>query len=111
MSELEIICTVSRPVYDYSDRKYMNLHLDKPTVKKVNKIQFIPVQINPLVDDVLKVKLPFRYKKFEFKIIGDKTIYELLTGDTIIARIKYCGVWNLETFTGHAWKVISIKHQ
>ena len=108
MAELEFECGVARPLYEYSDKKYINLQLDETVTQKVNKIQYVPVQVNPLIDGVLKVKLPFRYRKFEFKMIGDKTIYELGHDDAITVRIKYCGVWNVEGVSGHAWKVISI---
>ena len=110
MSELEFECTLARPLYEYNDKKYINLQLDDTVTEKINKIQYVSVQINPLVDNTLKVKLPFRYKKFEFRMIGAKTIYELNYDDPITVRIKYCGVWKLDGFSGHAWKVISIEY-
>ena len=109
MVELEFECTLARPIYDYNNKKYINLQLDETLIEKVNKIQCVPVHINPLIGGILKVKLPFRYKKFEFKMIGDKTIYELGYDDPIAIRIKYCGIWKADGFSGHAWKVISIE--
>ena len=105
MVELEFECTIARPLYEYNLKKYIHVQLDELSTQKVNRMQY---QLSPLIDGILKVKLPFRYKKFEFKMIGDKTIYELGYDELITARIKYCGVWKVGEFSGHAWKVISI---
>ena len=108
MTELEFSCTVARPLYDYSDKKYMNLLLDTETENKINRIQFIKVDINPLIGNVLKVKVPFRYRKIDFPVYGDKTLYELEEGDEVRVKIKCCGVWKVDDLSGYAWKFVGV---
>lgn len=104
MTELEFTCTVARTLYEYSDKKYMNLLVDAETAYKINKVQFARVDINPLIGNVLKVKVPFRYRKIDFPVGGDRTLYELEEGSEVRVKIKCCGVWKVEDLSGYAWK-------
>ena len=107
-TDLTFECSIDREIYDYADKKYINIKLDEDAVWKINKIQYVSVNINPLVGNILKVKIPFRYRKIEVPVRGDKTVYELKKDDVIMITIKYCGVWKAENLSGYAWKAVLI---
>jgi uncharacterized protein YlaN (UPF0358 family) len=109
MTELDFTCRVARTLYDYSDKKYMNLLLDAETASQVIRVQFSRVDINPLIENVLKVKVPFRYRKIDFPVRGDKTLYELEEGDEVRVKIKCCGIWKVEDLSGYAWKFVLLE--
>jgi hypothetical protein len=109
MTELTFECVIDRELYEFSDKKYINIAVDENTVQRINRIQYISVNINPLVGNILKVKVPFRYRKLEVEVVGDRTVYELKKGDFVSAiTVKCCGVWKVAEISGYAWKVTSI---
>jgi hypothetical protein len=77
----------------------MDIKLERSIVEKVQEIQN-----NPLKDDVLVVKVPWRYKKVDCDIIGITPVQEMKEGDDIWSGIEYCGLWT----TGHHWKFTTI---
>ena len=108
MTELEFSCLISRTLYEFSNKKYMNLLLDADTTSRINRVQFIKVDINPLIGNILKVKVPFRYRKIDFPVKGDKTLYELEEGNEVRVKIKCCGVWKVDDLNGYAWKFVGL---
>ena len=110
MTEVHVEITVDRGVYEYNDKKYINFKLDDRVAKIIKTTQKANVDIDPLDENgVLKVKIPFRYRKFECKVNEpNKTIYDYDYGKRAVARIKCCGVWEASGTTGYAWKLVSI---
>ena len=111
MSELTFECVIDRELYEFSDKKYINIAVDEDTVRKINRIQYVSVNINPLVGNILKVKVPFRYRKLEVEVTGggDRTVYDLKKGDFVSSiTVNCCGVWKVAEISGYAWKVTSI---
>ena len=94
-------------------RKYFTLELDSDTVKiiKMNHVKkVVPVKtlVDPLNDNLLKVKIPFRYNRVMCNVTGQKTIQEMAKGDRVQVEIKYCGWWESGDFGGPSWKLVSI---
>jgi len=110
MAEVTCECVIDRELYEYNAKKYINLELDEYAVEIVKTVQKAPVDFNPLVGNVLKVKVPYRYRKLECKVGGGagKTLYDFTEGVKALVCIKCCGVWSAEGVTGYAWKLVTI---
>ena len=64
--------------------------------------------INTLQGEILTVKVPFKNDKIACKVVGNKTLYDLIKGDNINVMVEYCGVWNVNNYCGPSWKLISL---
>ena len=94
-------------------RKYFTLELDSDTVKmiKMNHVKKaiqVKTLVDPLIGNLLKVKIPFRYNRVMCKVTGQKTIQEMVNCDQVKVEIKYCGWWESGDFGGPSWKLLSI---
>ena len=63
-----------------------------------NKVE--QLQHKPLVENVLNVKVPYRYKRVDCKVTGLTPVQDLKEGDEIFNSIQYCGQWGGGVF----WK-------
>jgi len=95
-----------------NNKKYLELNLSKKDSEKVYDLHKSASQFlkndkikNPLENDVLEVKIPFRYNKVTCKVTGDKTIQELKAGDKVKTILEFCGPWNIGQWSGFAWEV------
>ena len=114
--EIRAHCVVAEPFYDRNSKKYLNIGLHENTVKLVEKIHqdsnkylktkhVVPV----LFDNVLKVKVPWRYNRVMCKVEGSKGIQSLQKGDIVTANIQFCGVWTSPNdYSGVSWKLTEI---
>ena len=59
---------------------------------------------DPLKGDVLSVKVPWRYKKVDCRVMGLTPVQAMKEGDEVWTAIEYCGTWT----TGMFWKFTSI---
>jgi hypothetical protein len=111
-------CNVNKILFDRNNKKYLELKLSQDDKNKVHQehlktskfIQNKKIK-NPLEEDILEVKIPFRYKKISCNVRGDKTIHELCEGDRVQVNLKYCGVWNIGEWSGFAWKINELSYQ
>ena len=97
------------------DRQYLSLDIgaESSFVKQLHTKNTKPVLkfVDPLCGTVLRVKVPFRYRRVMCEVTGDKTIQELVKGDRVGVRLKYCGWWVAGEHGGPAWKLVSLTHQ
>ena len=105
-------CSIAEPMFGES-RKYFTLELESDTVKmiKMNHVKKaiqVKTLVDPLTGNLLKVKIPFRYNRVMCKVTGQKTIQEMIKGDSVQVEIKYCGWWESGDFGGPSWKLLSI---
>ncbi len=115
---LNFKCKISEKLYTRNEKKYLDLELLDPTVKRIEEVHVASNEylrsgklMNPLEGNILKVKIPFRYKKPTCKIDGNKLLYELDKGDIVNVNIEYCGVWQVGEYCGPSWKVTMIISQ
>lgn len=115
MTTLKCCCTVAKPLYDYENKKYIDLFLPIPVAEKIRAIHMGSERllikknkIDPLCDNKLKVKVPFRYRRVMCKVTGKKGIYEAVQDDTVTVILKYCGTWSSDDYCGTAWKLEEI---
>ena len=72
--------TVYEPMFSYENRRYILLQMANGVIRRV--------------------KVPFRYNRVMCEVRGDKTIQELVRGDTVQVSLE---------FVGGVWKCMSIK--
>ena len=111
-------CNIHKLLFDRNKKKYLELKLSLDDIKKVNQEHFKTSKFiqnkkikNPLEEDILEVKIPFRYKKISCDVRGDKTIHELCIDDRVQVSLEYCGVWNIGEWSGFAWKINELSYK
>ena len=67
--------TVTKGFFDSNGRKYI-------LVKSAARAELA---------EEIRVKIPFRYNRVMCTVTGDKTVQELVPGDTVKIKIKNCG--------------------
>ena len=114
---INIICNVGNLLYSVNNKYYIDLLLSDEDMNVINGIHVANkhrllgnIIQNPLSGNILKVKIPFRYRRLMCIIEGEKTLYELIVGDSIKVSISYEGVWNTGDFSGFAWKLIKLRY-
>ena len=66
---------------------------------------------DPLEGNVLKVKVPFRYRRVMCNVDGDTPVQSLKKGDTVLTEIQFNGVWNAHDHSGYSWVLKYIKYR
>ena len=57
---------------------------------------------DPLDGRVLKVKVPFRYRRVMCNVKG-RPIQSLIKGDEVEIEINFKGIWNVGAYSGFSW--------
>ena len=104
-------------MYDYNDKKYLRIRLPEKLVNisgnYTNTEQvvfyFLDKLDDPLDGNVLKVKVPFRYRRVMCNVDGDTPVQSLKRGDSVLTEIQFNGVWNAHEHSGYSWVLKYIK--
>lgn len=112
---MKIKCEIYEPMYDFNDKKYIRvrlmdkvkyyiegLHNSKSHLIATNNID------NPLEGNILKLKVPFRYRRVMCLVHGDKPVQSLIRGDDVEIDVQFNGVWNCANHSGFSWKIKEI---
>lgn len=104
---------VYEPMYEYNDKKYFRVRVPENMTHTISNIhmhssRFIQNQNldNPLDGRVLKIKIPFRYRRVMCNVEG-RPIQSLIKGDVIDVNVEFKGVWNVENHSGFSWVLSS----
>ena len=111
--------TVYEPMYDYNEKKYMKITVPNRVrdyilglhVNRSDTILFPDKLDDPLEGNVLKVKVPFRYRRVMCNVDGDTPVQSLKKGDTVLTEIQFNGVWNAHEHSGYSWVLKYIKYK
>jgi hypothetical protein len=107
-------CTISTPMYENNQKKYIDLHLPESVKKRIETVHnytndYITKRfMNPLQGTILKVKVPFKYGRVTCEVGGIKPLQEMQEGDSVFVTVNFCGVWEFGDFCGLSWKLDSI---
>lgn len=112
----KIPCIIHTGLYEHNMKKYINIKLDNDWYKKINKLHiekcdtYAKVYTDSLNhrEQFLKVKVPYRYRKFEIKTHGNKIIHDYKPEDEALVELKFCGFWKVGDYYGNSWKLVSI---
>lgn len=77
-------------------RKYMKIELDeeaKNEVLKTHNKKMFQEGVNPLDDNILSVKIPYRYNRVDCQVLGITPVEDLQPGDEIFTTVQFCGAW------------------
>ena len=104
-------------MYEYNDKKYIRVtipdkfreYVEKTHERKSNVILYNNKLDNPLEGNVLKLKVPFRYRRVMCNVEGDKPVQSLERGDRVLVEIQFNGVWNTHEHSGYSWVLKYIK--
>jgi len=109
----ECTCVIERQQID-GGKMYLYLHLNESQknwiheVHKASNAHLTGKVMNPLQDNIIKVKVPYKYNKVTCKISGNKVVQELVKGDKVTVTVEYCGVWSVNGYSGPSWKLFSL---
>ena len=106
-------------MYDYNEKKYMKITVPNQVrdyilglhLNRSDTILFPDKLDDPLEGNVLKVKVPFRYRRVMCNVDGDTPVQSLKKGDTIFVEIQFNGVWNAHEHSGYSWVLKYIKYR
>ena len=114
MITLPVSATVHRAMYEHNGKRYINLRIDDETRVRITGIHNLDMYkvttgcMNKPTDNILEVKIPWRYNRVMCTIKGDKVPQELNNGDEVDAVIKYGGPWRVGDYSGFSWQLQSI---
>jgi hypothetical protein len=112
---MKFLAKVHTPMYDHNDKKYIRLVIPENCANIMKRVQsnksgFIK---NSHIDDpldgfVLTVKVPFRYRRVMCQVEG-RPVQSLSKEDEVDVEVDFSGVWNVGSYSGYSWKLVSIK--
>jgi len=114
---LPVTATIYEPMYDYNDKKYLRIYLPEKVSQYIRELHqhrtgsvLFPDKLDDALDgNVLKVKVPFRYRRVMCNVDGDTPIQSMKRGDTVLTEIQFKGVWNAHEHSGYSWILKYIK--
>jgi len=111
--KLKIICKVEKEMFDKNKKKYMKFRVDEQHIRSIqeSKNNFLNKKYidDPLVKDILTIKIPFRYNRVMCDT-GNNVIYDFKNGDNVTADVEFCGTWNIGDYCGYAWKLDKLEY-
>jgi hypothetical protein len=107
---------VHQPMYEHNDKKYLRIrvppdmaqYVARMEAKNAYKLNKDARVYEDFFNDILVVKVPFRYRRVMCPVFGDKPVQELVEGDVVQVDIDYTGTWTAGNCTGHSWKIKNI---
>jgi hypothetical protein len=113
---LSTTATVVAPLYTHNNKKYLEFKMSRAAAGIIKEAH-ISVQDalvtakvqNPLVGDVLRVKVPWKGRNHICKVTGNKSLCGLVEGDKVKIEVDFCGAWIVGDFSGTSWKLVSLE--
>jgi hypothetical protein len=106
---MKFLGTVYEPMYDFNDKKYIRFIIPQNSTEIIQRMHTnkLHLLLNKNVDDpldgrVLKVKVPFRYRRVMCNVKG-RPIQSLIKGDEVEIEINFKGIWNVGAYSGFSW--------
>ena len=110
---MKFLASVYEPMYDFNDKKYIRFIIPEKCSEIIQRIHGSKAHllIHSNVDDVLdgrilKVKVPFRYRRVMCKVQG-RPLQSLIKGDEVEIEVEFRGFWNIGYYSGFSWVLIS----
>ena len=110
---MRFMAEVYEAMYEYNDKKYLRVVVPEKMADVIAKIQMSSSRFiqnrnveNPLDGRILKIKIPFRYRRVMCNVEG-RPIQSLIKGDVIDVNVDFKGVWNVENHSGFSWVLSS----
>lgn len=100
---------LSKTIYERGNKKYIDVRVnpqDREYIENLHKLHYkkrdTPFFEN-LDDNILTVKVPWRYNKFDYIHKGLDTLYDLSEGSQLEVTLLFKGMWDTKTAHGFSW--------
>lgn len=110
---MRFMAEVYEVMFEYNDKKYFRVLVPEKMTDVIAKIQMSSSRFiqnrnveNPLDGRILKIKIPFRYRRVMCNVEG-RPIQSLIKGDVVDVNVDFKGVWNIENHSGFSWVLSS----
>ena len=111
---MKFLARVYEPMYDFNNKKYLRVTVPMNVCQIIERMHTSKKHLitNKNVDDpldgtVLKVKIPFRYRRVMCDVRG-QPVQSLIKGCEVEVDIEFMGVWNTGNYSGYSWKITTI---
>jgi hypothetical protein len=92
---------VHQAMYEHNDKKYLRIRVPEDVARYVARVEAKNAyKLNKdarvyedFFNDVLVVKVPFRYRRVMCPVTGDKPVQDLVEGDVVQVEVDYTGTW------------------
>ena len=106
---MKFLATVYEPMYDFNDKKYIRFIIPQKVSEIIQRMHANKLHLltNKSVDDpldgrVLKVKVPFRYRRVMCEVKG-RPLQSLIKDDEVEVDVDFKGIWNVGAYSGFSW--------
>lgn len=107
---------VHEPMYEFNEKKYLRLVIPETCSDIIRRMHTSKAHLLTSVthvDDalegrVLKVKVPFRYRRVMCAVEG-RPVQSLARGDEVEVEVEFKGAWNAGDHSGFAWVLVRLK--
>jgi hypothetical protein len=113
---MKFLTSVYEPMYEYNSKKYIRIRIPPTLVTRINDTHMKMNHLltnsnidNPLEGHILKVKVPFRYRRVMCEVKG-KPLQSCVKGDEIQVEIEFKGYWNVGDYSGFSWIIKSSEY-
>ena len=100
---------IHEPMYDFNNKKYIRVNIPEHCVDVISKIHDSKRSAllydnvdDPLEGKVLKLKVPFRYRRVMCDVQG-RPVQTLVKGDDVEIEVAFKGAWNVGNHSGFSW--------
>jgi len=114
---MRFLANIHEPFYEFNDKKYIRIVVPEKIASIIVSMQEKKKHLiqNPFVDDpldgnILRVKIPYRYRRCMCKVEGLIPVEGMERGARVDVDVSFSGVWNRGEHSGYAWKVDWIKN-
>jgi len=110
---MKFIAKVYEPMYDFNDKKYIRFVIPQKYMEIIQRMHENRVHLlvnksvsDPLDGRILKVKVPFRYRRVMCEVRG-RPLQSLIKDDEVEIEVDFKGVWNVGDYSGFSWVLLS----
>lgn len=100
---------IYEPFYEFNEKKYIRLVVPDAIASRIVSMQKKKVTDDPLDGNILRVKIPYRYRRCMCKVEGLTPVEAIERGAEVEVDVSFAGAWNVGEYTGYTWKLEWIK--
>jgi len=106
---MKFVAKVHEPMYEHNEKKYIRLVVPQKVSEMIERMHANRLHLltnksvsDPLDGRVLKVKVPFRYRRVMCEVRG-RPVQSLIRGDEVEVDVDFKGIWNVGDYSGFSW--------
>jgi hypothetical protein len=106
---MKFVTKVYEPMYEHNEKKYIRFTVPQKVSEMIERMHANRIHLltntsvsDPLDGRVLKVKVPFRYRRVMCKVTG-RPLQSLIRDDEVEIEVEFKGIWNTGDYSGFSW--------